>query len=89
MEGKAIFEALAAIMQGIDAISKNKTNQQQGFKYRGIDDVYNELHPLLKKHGVVSAPCVIDIQREKHTTATGMKAMLIKHCTTAGCMNSV
>ena len=66
-----IFESLAAVMLGLDAIGKNKKNQQQGFQYRGIDDAYNALHPLFKEHGVVSAPEVLSVSREERQTKNG------------------
>lgn len=47
-----IYTAIAAIMAEVPAIGKNKHNQQQGFKFRGIDDVYNNVQPLFAKHGV-------------------------------------
>ena len=39
-------------MQDIEAIGKNKKNAQQGYSFRGIDDMYNALQPLFKKHAV-------------------------------------
>ena len=58
-------------MREIDAIGKNKKNQQQGFNYRGIDDVYNALNPLLAKHGVFTAPEAMSISRETLTNQKG------------------
>ena len=60
-----IFESITAIMQEIPAIGKEKKNQQQGFKYRGIDDVMNALQPILSKHKV------IDQAREDRVTNKG------------------
>lgn len=65
MEGKGIHTALAAIMADVDPIAKGRENKGQGFKFRGVDDVYNALHPILTKHGVVCVPEVID---RTHTT---------------------
>ena len=36
-----IYEAIADIMKEGCAVQKNKRNTQQGFQYRGIDDVMN------------------------------------------------
>ena len=66
-----IYEALAAVMAEIPAIGKDKKNQQQGFNYRGIDDVYNALNPILAKHGVIMIPEVTDRQREERETRNG------------------
>jgi hypothetical protein len=43
-----------------DGISKTRTNQQQGYKFRGIDEVQNALAPLLAKHGLVILPRMIE-----------------------------
>lgn len=45
-----IYKAMAAVMADMEAIGKDARNQQQGFNYRGIDSVYNTLHPILAKH---------------------------------------
>lgn len=66
-----IFESITAIMQEIPAIGKEKKNQQQGFKYRGIDDVMNTLQPILSKHKVFVVPEVIDQAREDRVTNKG------------------
>jgi len=52
----AIYPSMARIMQEIEAIGKEKTNEQQGFKYRGIDDAYNMLHPILARNSVFVVP---------------------------------
>jgi len=55
-----IQESIKAIMGEMGAIEKAKENTQGfRFKYRGIDDVYNELHGLLAKHGVFTVPEVL------------------------------
>lgn len=66
-----IYESIAAIMQEIPAIGKEKRNQQQNFNYRGIDDVMNALQPLLSKHKVFVVPEVLDQTREERTTGRG------------------
>jgi hypothetical protein len=40
-------------------ISKDKKNAQQGYNFRGIDDVYDVLAPLLAKHSLCILPRVI------------------------------
>jgi hypothetical protein len=53
-----VYKAIAAV-QGEMAeigIKKDKKNQQQGYNFRGIDDVYNALAPLLSKHGLCILP---------------------------------
>jgi hypothetical protein len=68
---KNIFEALTAIMAEVEHIGKNKTNQQQGYKFRGIDDMYNALHPYFAKHGVFITSNVVESKREERQTQKG------------------
>lgn len=57
----AIYPAMIAIMQSVEAIKKEKTNKQgEGFKYRGIDDVLNSLHSAFALNGVIIMPEVIE-----------------------------
>lgn len=71
MENQKIYSALAAVMSEIGVIEKGKTNSQQGFKYRGVDDVMNALQPLLIKHKVFIAPEVLEQTREERTSTRG------------------
>lgn len=66
-----IFAQIQKVMDDIGAIGKTGTNQQQGFKFRSIDEVYNVLHPLFAKHGVFTAPEVIEFTREEKQTRNG------------------
>lgn len=66
-----IYQAISNIMQDVDAIGKNKTNSMQGYKFRGIDDMYNALQPLFKKHNVFIASNVLESKREERQTAKG------------------
>lgn len=52
----AIYPALIKANKAIGAIAKNNANQQQHFMFRGVDDVYNELHPILAECGIVIIP---------------------------------
>lgn len=71
METPKIYTSLLAIMSDIDAIGKNKKNPQQGFMYRGIDDLYNDLHALFAKHGVIPVPQLLTREREERQTKNG------------------
>lgn len=66
-----IYAAMSAAMADIGAVGKEKRNQQQGFMYRGIDDVMNALHPVLSAHGLFLAPDVLEHTREERKTAKG------------------
>lgn len=66
-----IHKAMCAAMTDITAITKDRTNTQQGFKFRGIDDVYNELHSILAKHQIFTLPEVMEDRTEERTTKSG------------------
>ena len=66
-----IYESIASIMQEVPTIGKEKTNKQQGFKYRGIDDVMNAFQPILAKNKVFIVPQVLEQTREERTTRNG------------------
>ena len=52
MEEKMIYQKIANILKETKAITKSEKNQQQGFRFRGIDNVMNELHELFAKNDV-------------------------------------
>lgn len=58
-------------MQDIEAIAKTRDNTQQHYKFRGIDDVYNAVNPLLKKHRVFMTSEVLERSREERQTKNG------------------
>lgn len=68
-----IYESIAAIQADVDFIGKDKqTETGQKFKYRGVDQVLNTLHPLFVKHKVFAVPEVLEVlNREWKTTQKG------------------
>jgi hypothetical protein len=66
-----IYSKLSKIMSEVDPITKGKTNTQQGYKFRGIDDLYNALHALFSKHQVFITSEVLDSNREERQTKSG------------------
>lgn len=66
-----VYEAIIGVMGDIGAIGKGKKNTQQGFMYRGVDDVMNALQPLLVKHKVFIVPNIIKKAREERQTKQG------------------
>lgn len=66
-----IYSALAAIMEETKAIGKNEVNQQQGFKFRGIDSIMNELHSIFARNKVFIVPEVLDYAVVEKTTGRG------------------
>ena len=66
-----IYKKIIEVMADINAIGKDRRNQQQGFQFRGIDDVMNELHSSLAKCGVFVVPQVLDEARTTGKTKSG------------------
>lgn len=56
-----VYSAIASVMSDLSkiGIGKAKKNAQQGFMYRGVDDVMNALAPMLSKYGLVILPRVL------------------------------
>lgn len=71
MENGQIYAAISAAMADISAIAKDKYNQKQGFKFRGIDDVMNVLKPILTKNKIFTVPQVLEQARENKITSNG------------------
>lgn len=70
-----ITKSLCAITAEIGSIGKTKKNQQQGYSFRGIDDLMNTLHPLFARYGVIVVPEVLESTREERLTAKGSALM--------------
>ena len=68
-----VFTAIAKVMAELasSGISKDRKNDQQGYKFRGIDDVYNALAPLLSKHGLVILPRCLSREVVERQTQRG------------------
>ena len=66
---KCINAVAAEISQ--EGISKDRRNQQQGYNFRGIDDVYNALAPVIAKHGLVILPRCISRELTERNSAKG------------------
>jgi hypothetical protein len=67
----SIYKAIIAAMGDIDPIAKNKKNTMQNYNFRGIDDVYNDLQPILAKHGIFTTSKIIADRTEDRTTSKG------------------
>jgi hypothetical protein len=66
-----IYQAIATAMSEIEPIAKEKRNKEQGFQYRGVDDIMNQLSPILVKNKIFIYPEVINVQRQERTTNKG------------------
>lgn len=72
-EAKKVYAAIAAVSGEMakTGISKENKNQQQGYLFRGIDDVYNALAPLLSKHHLVILPRILSRTLTERTSKAG------------------
>lgn len=71
MEAGKIYGSICNIMGDIGAITKDKTNTQQGYKFRGVDDVYGALQPVFVKHRVFPVPMILEERREDKVSSKG------------------
>lgn len=65
-----IYSAINSVMGEIGAIGKEKRSQQ-GFNYRGVDDVMNVLAPAFIKNKLFVVPEVLEQSREERSSARG------------------
>ena len=66
-----IFSLIPKIMADIGPIAKDRENPQQHYKFRGIDEVYNAIQPVLAEHGVFIVPTVLEKEREERKSQSG------------------
>ncbi len=66
-----IHAKMASILKASSHIGKDQQNRQQGFRYRGIDDVYNALHGLFGEHGVYCTSEILEKSRTERPTKQG------------------
>jgi hypothetical protein len=77
-----VYHAINAVQADLarEGISKARNNQQQGYKFRGIDDVYNALSPLLAKHGLCILPRCTERVCVERTNAKGTALFYVTVC---------
>ena len=68
-----VYQAIGAVSRALskDGIGKGRTNSQQGYKFRGIDDVLNSLSAALVDAGLVILPRCTHREVVERTTAKG------------------
>jgi hypothetical protein len=68
-----VYQAIAGVMGELAkvGIGKNNKNTQQGYKFRGIDDVYNALAPLLARAQLLILPRVLNRTVSERETKSG------------------
>lgn len=73
MSTQHVYKAIGAVSQimSTEGISKSRNNQQQGYKFRGIDDVLNALSAALVDAGLVILPRCTERTVVERATAKG------------------
>lgn len=68
-----VYQAINRVQSELASIgiTKDKRNAAQGFNFRGIDDVYNALSPLLARHGLCILPRMLTRHCDERTNAKG------------------
>lgn len=69
----SVYQAINRVQAALSkqGITKANRNQQQGYNFRGIDDVYNVISPLLAEHGLCILPRVLSRHCDERTNAKG------------------
>lgn len=68
-EQRKILESMAKVLSEIKNIGKDQ--QGYGYKFRGIDDVLNTLHPLFKKYSIITRRENVEVSRVRGTNSKG------------------
>ncbi len=68
-----VYAAIASVQEAISkiGIAKDRKNQQQGFMFRGVDDVLDVLSPILAKCRLNVLPRMTERTVTEKTTKTG------------------
>lgn len=68
-----VYQRITAVQAALakTGISKSRRNQQQGYNFRGIDEVYDALAPLLAQHELCILPRIISREVVERQSAKG------------------
>jgi len=77
-----VYAAISRIGEALSkvGISKSRTNEQQRYKFRGIDEVYGALAPLLPQHGLIVVPRILDRQSVDRVSKSGTAQFYVTVC---------
>lgn len=73
MAAENVYACIAAVSAelAVTGISKDRKNEQQHYKFRGIDEVFNALAPILAKHKLVILPRILRRECVERTAKSG------------------
>lgn len=70
-DDNTVHQAWSAVMSEISSVGKDSVNEQQRFKFRGIDAVMNAAGPAMRKHGVMVIPVKVSPEFERYDSRGG------------------
>ncbi len=70
-ETKLVCSKVSEVMAAVEAIGKDRKNAQQGYSFRGIDDMYNALNEHLAKSKIFFTSDILSKEREERQTKLG------------------
>lgn len=78
----SVYKAINAVQKSLSktGIGKDRKNEMQGYKFRGIDDVYNALAPLLADNGLCILPRCTTREVVERTNAKGTALFYVTVC---------
>jgi len=66
-----IASKMSAVLADTQPVEKNGMNQQQGFRFRSIDDTVASVRRALIKHNVAIVPEVVNVEKSTYQTKSG------------------
>lgn len=64
-----VYQAINRVQSALGKVGISKDSQAMGYKFRGIDAVYNHLAPLIGEHGLCILPRMLSRQCEERVSA--------------------
>lgn len=74
----SIVQLLSEVSKEVGAVRKDQRNTQQGFSFRGIDQVVNSTHTALTARGIVAIPNVHEVAYDEYSTSRGNRQAWVK-----------
>lgn len=77
-----IYRVIATVARelSVAGISKSRKNAQQGFNFRGIDEVLNALSPIMVEAGLIIIPRMISRECQERATKSGGSLFYVVVC---------
>jgi hypothetical protein len=74
-----VYKAIADVARSVGrvGISKNRSNKQQGYAFRGIDDIYNALSSALVDAGLCIIPRILSRECVERTSKSGTQQFYV------------